>query len=140
VHEAWLKRFAFDAIRMDTVKHVDANYFKEWISKMRGLRDRLYLVGELLDENSLDAFEAYVKAGFDGLFHFPLRTGFIETFAKGGSVDNVARRMSDTIQKFGQSKAQLFVTLLDNHDVPRFLEFMPHSLASHKSTTGTKLA
>ncbi len=84
MHEAWLERFAFDGIRMDTVKHVDPGYFKEWIPRMRAKRSDLYLVGELLDENSLDGFGTYLDAGFDGLFNFPLRTGFIDTFARGG--------------------------------------------------------
>jgi glycosidase len=121
VHVAWVRRFGFDAIRMDTVKHVEPWYFQRWNDRMRAERPELYIVGELLDEYSYDPFQPYLDAGFDGLFNFPLRRGLIETFAHGGSVDHAASRMHETFQRFGDRTGSL-VNLLDNHDVPRFLE------------------
>jgi alpha-amylase len=118
---AFTRRFAFDGIRMDTVKHVPASYFAaHWIPTVR--RERaLWLVGELLDEGSYAPFEPYVTAGFDGLFDFPLRRALIESLGKGGSLDLVASRVQEYVDRFGIVAARRKSQLLDNHDVPRFL-------------------
>ena len=118
---AFTRRFAFDGIRMDTVKHVPASYFAEqWIPTVRAERD-LWLIGELLDEGSYDPFVPYVEAGFDGLFDFPLRRALITSLAQGGSLDAVATRVQEYVRRFGIEAALRKSQLLDNHDVPRFL-------------------
>jgi alpha-amylase len=124
-HLAWLDRFDFDAIRMDTVKHVEPDTFAAWTAAMRGRQPDMYMVGELLDEHSFDRFDRYLDAGFDGLFNFPLRRALIDTFARGESVDVAAGRMAETLDRFGEDRAGAMVNLLDNHDVPRFLEEVP---------------
>ncbi|MCB9599225.1 MAG: glycosidase [Sandaracinus sp.] len=131
---AFTRRFAFDGIRMDTVKHVPASYFADhWIPTVRAERENLWLVGELLDEGSYDPFEPYVATGFDGLFDFPLRRALIESLGKGGSLDDVAVRVQEYVNRFGQVAARRKSQLLDNHDVPRFLtesEGQPEALRS----------
>jgi glycosidase len=118
---AFTRRFAFDGIRMDTVKHVPASYFAEqWIPTVRAERD-LWLIGELLDEGSYDPFVPYVEAGFDGLFDFPLRRALITSLAQGASLDAVATRVQEYVRRFGIEAALRKSQLLDNHDVPRFL-------------------
>lgn len=118
---AFTRRFAFDGIRMDTVKHVPASYFAEhWIPTVRAERD-LWLIGELLDEGSYDPFVPYVDAGFDGLFDFPLRRALITSLAQGASLDGVANRVQEYVRRFGIEAALRKSQLLDNHDVPRFL-------------------
>ena len=131
IHRQWLQRFPIDGIRMDTVKHVEPEYFaNEWIPSMRNERDSMYVVGELLDEHSFDRFDPYLRAGFDGLFNFPLRTALIESFAHGQSVDVAATRMKDTLERFGEDRAAYLVNLLDNHDVPRFVESISHGISA----------
>ncbi|MFN3197675.1 MAG: alpha-amylase family glycosyl hydrolase [Bradymonadia bacterium] len=134
LHQQWVRRFDFDGIRMDTVKHVEPGYFgNDWLPAMRAERPSLYIIGELLNEGSLDPLHPYLDAGFDGLFNFPLRRSLIDTFAKGGSVDISAGRMAETLNRFGADQAGLMVNLLDNHDVPRFLEEMPWGLSGAES-------
>lgn len=133
LHRIWLDRFPIDAIRMDTVKHVEPAYFAQWTSAMRAVRPGLYMIGELLDEGRFDLFDPYLAAGFDGLFNFPLRRALIETFARGSSVDLAAARMSETITRFGMARASTLVNLLDNHDVPRFLEEIPTGVSGKEA-------
>ena len=127
LHQQWTERFKFDGIRMDTVKHVEPWYFRYWINGMKDSRPNLFIFGELLDE-SYAGYGQYLDAGFAGLFNFPLRRSLIETFAKGGSVDLSAARMQEMLSLFGQRQSRLMVTLLDNHDVPRFMEEFPDGL------------
>ena len=124
LHTQWVERFKFDGIRMDTVKHVEPWYFRYWINGIKASRPDLFIFGEILDE-SYAGYGQYLDAGFAGLFNFPLRRSLIETFAKGGSVDLIASRAREMISLFGQRQSRLMVTLLDNHDVPRFMEEFP---------------
>jgi alpha-amylase len=133
-HRAWLQRFRIDGIRMDTVKHVDPNYFaQDWLPAMRQHRPDAFIMGELLDEHSFDAYHSYLAAGFDGLFNFPLRHALIDSFAKGKSVDVVAAKMQESLAQFGEERASYMVNLLDNHDVPRFVQEIPYGIPSEDS-------
>ncbi len=139
-HLDWLRRFDIDAIRMDTVKHVTPEYFREWTSAMRREEPGMYMVGELLDEHSFHRFGSYLNSGFDGLFNFPLRRSLIETFAQGHSVDIAAGRMAETISLFGMERTKGMVNLLDNHDVRRFLEEIPHHVSGPEAQERYALA
>jgi alpha-amylase len=139
LHKQWVERFQFDGIRMDTVKHVEPWYFRQWIDAMKAMRPELFIFGELLDE-SFAGYRQYLDAGFAGLFNFPLRRSLIDTFAKGGSVDAAAVRMRETIDLFGQRQSRLMVTLLDNHDVPRFMEEFPDGMDADTVHERYKLA
>lgn len=127
LHKLWVERFNIDGIRMDTVKHVEPRYFREWIEGIKATRPDLFIFGELLDE-SYAGYGQYLDAGFAGLFNFPLRRSLIETFAKGGSVDLAATRVREMVSLYGQRQCRLMVTLLDNHDVPRFMEEFPEGM------------
>jgi glycosidase len=128
LHRRWVERFAFDGIRMDTVKHVEPWYFRDWIAGMLQTRPQLFIFGELLDE-SYEKFPRYLEVGFAGLFNFPLRRSLIETFAQGQSVDRAAARVQEMLAIFGQEPSRRLITLLDNHDVPRFMEEFPREMA-----------
>jgi alpha-amylase len=141
IHLQWLRRFPVDAIRMDTVKHVEPEYFgRDWIPAMRQEKPNLYVLGEILDEGSFHLFKRYFDAGFDGLFNFPLRTALISSFAKGQSVDSVASMVQETLERFGQEQTSLMVNLLDNHDVKRFVHEIPFGIPSEDSRRRYMLA
>ncbi|MEN9824615.1 MAG: hypothetical protein RI953_360 [Pseudomonadota bacterium] len=129
LHRQWSERFQFEGIRMDTVKHVEPWYFRDWIAGLKRSSPNLFVFGELLDESSYDAFDPYLQSGFEGLFNFPLRRSLIDTFAKGASVDVAASRIREMIARFGQRQSRWLITLLDNHDVPRFTEEFSKSMS-----------
>jgi glycosidase len=106
---------------------------------MKDSRPDLFIFGELLDE-SFAGYRQYLDAGFASLFNFPLRRSLIDTFAKGGSVDAVASRTREMIDLFGQHQCRLMVTLLDNHDVPRFMEEFPADMDAEVVHDRYKLA
>jgi glycosidase len=106
---------------------VEPWYFRDWIAAMHRARPQLFIFGELLDE-SYEKFPRYLETGFAGLFNFPLRRSLIETFAKGNSVDGAAGRIREMLSLFGQVQSRRLITLLDNHDVPRFMEEFPRGM------------
>ncbi|MEB3212101.1 MAG: alpha-amylase family glycosyl hydrolase [Leptolyngbyaceae bacterium] len=117
---SWLERFNLDGIRMDTVKHVPASYFRNiWIPLVNQESPDIFTVGELLDQFSLERLHQFLETGFDSTFNFPLQRAMVESFAKGGSVDQVAETAQATWNLFG-SDALMLTNLIDNHDIPRF--------------------
>lgn len=130
---SFVSRFPIDGIRMDTVKHVEVNYFQNtWIPAVRNERQNLFLVGEALfnsPSDQINKLTPYVRAGFDSMFNFLLRAALEETFARGKSVDLVANKVQDTVKEFG-SRSLMMTNLLDNHDMPRFLNQIEDAVGS----------
>jgi len=114
-------RYAVDAIRMDTVKHVLSTYFRDsFFPAVRAARPGAFVVGEVFEQGSLAAAVPYLDAGFDSVFHFPLYAALVEAVARDGSVDRIAEAIADGIARVGAARALDLVLFVDNHDVPRF--------------------
>jgi hypothetical protein len=48
INVGWLERYAIDAIRMDTARHVAPEYFAtRWLPAVRGVNDRVFTVAEV---------------------------------------------------------------------------------------------
>jgi alpha-amylase len=100
--KAWTSKFAIDAIRMDTVKHVSPNYFQtSWTPGVRKVKNDLFLLGEILEPGSLLPYEKYFPTGFDSFFNFYVREGLVNSFGNAGSVDDLAHRVLTSYTKFG---------------------------------------
>lgn len=120
--KGWVSRFALDGIRMDTAKHVPIAYWRDsWIPGVGSVRAGLFNVAEVFREGSANDLKPYLDAGFDSAFNFPLRRALVNAFAKDGSVDQVAQRVQDDLGILGLSRHLMLTNLLDNHDVPRFV-------------------
>lgn len=138
---SWMRRFAFDGIRMDTVKHVPVSYFADdFVPAVLEERPALYLMGEIFDEGSYDLPVRYHSAGFHGFLDFPLRRALIESLARGGSLARVALRVREVIDRLGLDYALLRPTFIDNHDVPRFPREMQSAYADDKKAELHRLA
>jgi alpha-amylase len=120
---AWFRRYpGIAGIRMDTAKHVPTEYFvTSWMPEARSIRADLFAVAEVFSDGDMAQFKRYFDAGFDSVFHFPLRRALVDTFAKRGSVDHVSAVVRDALQDLGLTRALFLTTFLDNHDTPRFL-------------------
>jgi glycosidase len=122
----WINTYAIDGIRMDTVKHVPHAFWSNLISEVDGGvgmkngagRPDLFWVGEALISHDRALVGAYQSDGFESMFDFPLRQDLVNSFGKGGSVDLLAQGLTyDTYYP----TPNLITTLLDNHDVVRFV-------------------
>jgi len=118
----WASSYALDSIRMDTVKHAPLSYWQNsWIPGVNAARPGMFLLGEAFLDGSAGQLKPFYDAGFDSTFNFPLRSSLVRTFGKGGSVDDLAAKVSDYVGTLGLDRALLTVNLLDNHDVGRFV-------------------
>ncbi|MBK6689234.1 MAG: DUF3459 domain-containing protein [Deltaproteobacteria bacterium] len=138
---SWMRRFNFDGIRMDTVKHVPVSYFADhFVPAVLAERPELYLMGEIFDEGSYNLPVRYRSAGFHGFFDFPLRRALIQAVAPGGSLAGPATRVREVIERLGIESALLRPTFLDNHDVPRFAAELSDDYTEEKKAELHRLA
>jgi alpha-amylase len=118
----WVERVHPDGLRMDTAKNVPAAYFAQsFVPAVRGAQKGLFLVAEYFD-GSHSNLRGVLGAGFDSAFHFALQGALVDAFAKGGSVNGVGDAVRGAAATLGESRAIHLVNMLDNHDLPRFMQ------------------
>jgi alpha-amylase len=115
----WIKEVGVDGIRLDAVKHVSRDVWSKLVPeiKEKSGKDDLFVMGEAFHGDP-NVVASYQKAGIDFLFDLPLYYTMRETFGQGQSMKKVAERLA---QDSLYSDAGKLVTVLDNHDLPRFL-------------------
>lgn len=123
-HLLLLEKFPLiDGIRVDTVRHVELDFFSDvWLPALREVKPDLFLEGEILygfPDVPAQVLTPYIRAGFDSVFNFPLRSALDNTFAWEGSVNLVADKVQETIEEYGLEQTLIMTNLVDNHDMPR---------------------
>lgn len=140
IYAGWIERLDVDGFRLDTLKHVEASFWREFASAMRERaaaagKERFLLFGEAFDGN-YDVLAPYTKNfGPDSVVDFRLKFGgFDDVFGRGGPTQTLEQIWQDKERKFesllvpggaGQPSTKLLVNFLDNHDVVRFSNAFP---------------
>lgn len=115
----WIKEVGVDGIRLDAVKHVSRDFWSKFVPevKEKSGKDDLFVMGEAFHGDP-NVVASYQKAGIDYLFDLPLYYTMKETFGQGQSMRRLGERLAQDALYPDASK---LVTVLDNHDLPRFL-------------------
>jgi alpha-amylase len=103
-----------DGFRIDAVKHIQYEFFKEWLDDLRSATGRnLFAVGEFWSGN-IDKLHNYISktGGRMSLFDAPLHYNFHAASKAGGNYD-MSKLMDNTLMK---EQPALAVTLVENHD------------------------
>ena len=104
-----------DGFRLDAVKHMSANFYKNWLKSIRKARgNSLYAVAENYDYN-VDNLLKYIKdtSNSASVFDFPLRGKMHEASTSDGDFD-MKTFFKDTL--VSSKKSKLAVTFVENHD------------------------
>lgn len=112
---AWyLEQVGFDGVRLDAVKHMSPRFYLEWLGHMRSLKPDLFAVGEYWAPGELPKMLKYIDAteGNMSLFDAALHRNLHEASTAGNSYD--LRKIFD--ESLVQSRPELAVTVVDNHD------------------------
>ncbi len=114
-----VKEYGVDGLRMDAVKHISKDFWAKFIPdlKERVQDPDLFILGEVL-HGDVNYVAPYQRAGIDHLFDIPMYYSTVDVFGKDTSCKELARRFADDHKYADPSK---LVTLLDNHDFPRFM-------------------
>jgi alpha-amylase len=142
--EDWITKGKVTNIRMDTVKHVEPNFWHYFKSQIRGEYPDVCLIGEVLFEGKKDVaklLEYQNYHDFDSIFDFPLCTALRSTLIFDESLSYWLARPrlnddelpgildDDNSFKGGYRNANKLVTLVDNHDLQR--RIMSHARTKH---------
>jgi len=126
---SWLRETGVDGIRMDTVKHVERNFWTYFKTQVKGQFPGVTLLGEVLvfDIDNLSQYQKY--DAIDQLFDFPMQNAIKNVFVYDhGMTDfispyNIGTGILERDRSY--SNHNQLVTLLDNHDLSaRFMTWI----------------
>jgi len=132
----WIELADLDGFRIDTVKHVEHEFWQDFNRRIRARakelgKDKFLLFGEVFDGKD-ELVGSYTKDNeLDTLFDFPQYFQvFRDVFIGGGPTKKVEARWTERATNWsstapaggiGHAPVSMHVNFLDNHDVGRFL-------------------
>lgn len=105
----------FDGVRLDAVKHISPNFYKEWLDAIREHAGKnLFSVGEYWAPGNLPLLLKYIEVteGKTSLFDASLHHN-LHNASKGGKDYNLSTIFDNSLVSV---KPDLAVTVVDNHD------------------------
>ncbi|GGR41125.1 1,4-alpha-glucan branching enzyme [Nocardioides luteus] len=142
IYQRWVRDFDIDGFRIDTVKHVDMEFWTQWATALdayaakRG-REDFFMFGEVFSADT-DVTSPYVTRGrLDATLDFPFQDAARAYASQGAPADRLARVFADDY-KYATDKANAYeqVTFLGNHDMGRIGTFLA---ADHPDATDAEL-
>ncbi len=115
----WIEKLRPDGFRLDAVKHVPADFWRDFNANARRIGGKDFLLlGEYLNGDPVETRQAWNDGEFSTLFDFPLYYTMKTVFAEGGDCRQLASRL---YYDRNYPDAALLATFLDNHDLDRFI-------------------
>lgn len=146
VFKYWIEETNIDGFRIDTLKHVEMDFWQEFCPAIRDHcaaigKDNFLMFGEVFDGDDQLIGSYTFDEGVDSVFHFAHKWQVIdEVFKYGAPTSNVEDlyALRDTnygstphIGGIGLAPRDVPIHFIDNHDVPRFLFDQPDVDALH---------
>ena len=115
----WVNLLDLDGLRLDAVKHIPSRFWTRFLSDLRRVTHKpdLFIVGEVFtgEPENLYMFQDH---GIDYLFDIPIQGAMSEVFGKDASAKKLGECLA---QDKLYHDANKMVTLMDNHDMVRFI-------------------
>ncbi|MFF8870815.1 pullulanase-type alpha-1,6-glucosidase [Streptomyces massasporeus] len=130
IYQRWVRDFDVDGFRIDTVKHVNMEFWTQWATALdayaaqRG-RDDFFMFGEVYSADT-NVTAPYVTQGrLDATLDFPFQEAARQYASQGASAQKLAGVFGDDY-KYTTGKANAYeqVTFLGNHDMGRIGSFL----------------
>jgi alpha-amylase len=136
VFQYWITAADFDGFRIDTLKHVEHEFWQRFCPAMRRHaldhgKEKFFMFGEAFDGRD-DLIGSFTFNGeVDSTFYFSQKfTVYDGVFKYGGATKNIEDLWTARLTNYadqphengiGVPPQQALVNFMDNHDVPRFL-------------------
>lgn len=148
VYSDWVLKLDLDGFRIDTVKHVEHEFWQEFAQRVRQRlsmagKDRFLMFGEAFDGDDVLVGSYTAPGELDSVFYFPQKFQvFDDVFANGGPTSKIADLHANRPINYGTTMQEggigvpphrALVNFVDNHDVPRFLWRQPDTRALRAS-------
>ena len=140
----WITETNIDGYRIDTVKHVEHDFWSEFAPAIRAHaadlgKENFFLFGESFDGDD-ELIGSYTDTDMlDSVAYFSQKYQvFDDVFKVGGATSKVAELYAQRDEHYGTTPQpggvgvaprDLLVNFMDNHDVPRFLYDQPDEAA-----------
>ncbi|MGW5369143.1 pullulanase-type alpha-1,6-glucosidase [Streptomyces sp. NPDC004009] len=130
IYQRWVKDYDIDGFRIDTVKHVDMDFWTQWATALDAYaaahgRKNFFMFGEVYSADT-SVTSPYVTQGrLDATIDFPFQDAARAYASQGGSARKLAAVFGDDY-KYTTDKANAYeqVTFLGNHDMGRIGYFL----------------
>ncbi|MEU2452666.1 pullulanase-type alpha-1,6-glucosidase [Streptomyces sp. NPDC012765] len=130
IYEKWVRDFRIDGFRIDTVKHVNTEFWTQWATALdtyaaeRG-RDDFFMFGEVYSADTAVTSPYVTRGKLDATLDFPLQDAIRAYASQGAGADRLASVLRDDYRyTSGKANAYEQVTFLGNHDMGRFGTFL----------------
>ncbi|CAM5384466.1 pullulanase OS=Streptomyces aurantiogriseus OX=66870 GN=GCM10010251_54740 PE=3 SV=1 [Streptomyces aurantiogriseus] len=130
IYQRWVRDFDIDGFRIDTVKHVNMEFWTQWATALdsyaakRG-RDDFFMFGEVYSADTSITAPYVTQGRLDATLDFPFQEAARQYASQGGSAKKLASVFGDDY-KYTTDKANAYeqVTFLGNHDMGRIGYFL----------------
>ncbi|MEV0204986.1 pullulanase-type alpha-1,6-glucosidase [Streptomyces sp. NPDC050788] len=130
IYQRWVRDFGIDGFRIDTVKHVNMEFWTQWATALDKYaaahgRRNFFMFGEVYSADT-SVTSPYVTQGrLDATLDFPFQDAARSYASQGGSAQKLASVFGDDY-KYTTDKANAYeqVTFLGNHDMGRIGYFL----------------
>ncbi len=130
IYQRWVRDFDIDGFRIDTVKHVNTEFWTQWATALdeyaaKQGRPDFFMFGEVYSADT-SITSHYVREGrLDATLDFPFQDAARNFASQGGSAARLSRLFGDDF-KYTTDKANAYesVSFLGNHDMGRFGTFL----------------
>ncbi|MFF9276092.1 pullulanase-type alpha-1,6-glucosidase [Streptomyces griseosporeus] len=130
IYQRWVRDFDVDGFRIDTVKHVNMEFWTQWATaldayaKKQG-RDDFFMFGEVYSADTSITSPYVTQGRLDATLDFPFQEAARQYASQGGSAKKLASVFGDDY-KYTTDKANAYeqVTFLGNHDMGRIGTFL----------------
>lgn len=139
VYSEWIKKYGFEGFRVDTARHVDNDFFKNWspgidsAAKSAGI-DNFTIYGEVWDVNPMNLVTYVREKKIQTVLDFAFQRSATQ-FAAGYSDASVLATLFNVDDQYttATSTASNLVTFLGNHDMGRVGFLIPQAQAQAKT-------
>ncbi|MFI1399543.1 pullulanase-type alpha-1,6-glucosidase [Streptomyces sp. NPDC020681] len=130
IYQKWVRDFDIDGFRIDTVKHVDLDFWTQWATalddyaKKQGRPD-FFMFGEVFSADTAITSPYVTRGRLDSTLDFPFQDAARAYASQGASADRLAKVFADDY-RYTTDKANAYeqVTFLGNHDMGRIGTFL----------------
>ncbi|MFI5629474.1 pullulanase-type alpha-1,6-glucosidase [Streptomyces sp. NPDC051664] len=130
IYEKWVRDFDIDGFRIDTVKHVDLDFWTQWATALdtyaaRHGRDDFFMFGEVYSADTALTSPYVTRGRLDATLDFPFQEAARQYASQGAPASKLAAVFADDY-RYTTDKANAYeqVTFLGNHDMGRIGTFL----------------
>lgn len=130
IYQRWVRDFDIDGFRIDTVKHVNMEFWTQWATALDSYaakqgRDDFFMFGEVYSADTSITSPYVTEGRLDATLDFPFQEAARQYASQGAGAGRLAGVFGDDY-KYTTDKANAYeqVTFLGNHDMGRIGYFL----------------